>query len=452
MSDETRATDRPATFRDVFASREYRFLYGAIVLSWFGDYLARAAVTALVFARTQSVVLSAAAFALSYLPWLVGGPVLSAIAERRSYRSVMVTCDAIRATLMLIVAIPGIPVPLMLLLLFGTALANPPFQAARWALLTQLQTGDRYVVGLAMQQSSSQAAQLAGYVVGAAVAPFFPHLALLFNALTFAVSGLLIRYGIGNRGPLGDLGPRRHLVADAADGFRVVFGNRVLRVIALVVFSSMLFAIVPEGLAAAWAATLAKTQSERGWIQALIMAAQPVGFIVGGLIIGRLVRPETRRRLIRPFVILAPLALVPALANPPAVALAVMALVCGFAVSGMLPPANGMFVQALPAAYRARAYGVMQGGMQVIQGSAVLVTGLLADRFSVPTVVGWWSLAGVLLLTFVVLRWPPPDEVERAIAAARATAEDVTEGGAPPPRGDARGGGRGHQDPVEASA
>jgi len=57
--------DRPATFREVLASGEYRALYLASALSWFGDYVARAAVTALVYQETESVAASAATFAFS---------------------------------------------------------------------------------------------------------------------------------------------------------------------------------------------------------------------------------------------------------------------------------------------------------------------------------------------------------------------------------------------------
>jgi MFS family permease len=432
VSDETRTSDRPATFREVFASREYRFLFGATQLSWLGDYLAKAAVTALVFQQTQSVMQSAAAFALSYLPWLAGGPVLAAIAERRRFRPVMVSCDIARAALMCLAALPGLPVPVILALLFGTAMANPPFQAARSAILPQILTGDRYVVGLSVQASASQAAQLGGYLAGAALAPFYPRLALLLNGLTFAVSALLIRCGIGDRRPVGDPGERKHLAAETWDGFRVVFGTGVLRAIAIVVFSSMLFTIVPEGLAAAWAAELARSDTQRGWVQGMIMVSVPAGVILGSLVIGRMVRPDLRRRLILPFVIMAPLSLVPALAEPGVWGLVLMALVCGFAMAGMMPAANGLFVQALPAGYRARAFGVMQGGMQVTQGGAVLVTGVLADRFSIPAVVGAWSLAGVVLLLLVALRWPTQHEFTRAITAARAANGEATGQGAVP--------------------
>ena len=66
--------DQPVTFRDVFAVREFRALYFSLIVNWVGDYLARAAIIVLVYQQSQSVLLSAASFAVSYLPWIVGGP------------------------------------------------------------------------------------------------------------------------------------------------------------------------------------------------------------------------------------------------------------------------------------------------------------------------------------------------------------------------------------------
>ncbi|MFC7480802.1 hypothetical protein ACFQX7_13275 [Luedemannella flava] len=103
--------DRPATFREVFASRDFRYLYAASTLSWTGDALARAAATALIYQATGSVIASAAGFAISYVPWLIGAPVLVALAERYPARRTMVACDVARMALMAIAALPGLPPP-----------------------------------------------------------------------------------------------------------------------------------------------------------------------------------------------------------------------------------------------------------------------------------------------------------------------------------------------------
>ncbi|MFC7548849.1 MFS transporter [Plantactinospora sp. GCM10030261] len=419
VSDEEHGPERRTTFTEVFAESEYRALFTASALVWVGDYIARAAVTILVYQQTSSVALSAAAFAVSYLPWLVGGPVLSALAERYPYRSTMVVCDIIRMVLVALIAIPGMPVWGMLALLFLTTLANPPSQAARSATLPQIFPDDRLVLALSVNSSSGQVAQVIGYAAGATIAAFNPAVALLINSATFAVSALLIRFGVRLRAAV-STGEPRHLIRETGEGFRMVFGTPVLRAIAVVVFASMLFSIVPEGLAAAWADDLTTTEAGRGAAQAIIMVSNPVGFILGSLVVGRLLRPATRRAIVRPFAILGPLMLVPALLNPSPVVVALLSAASGFAVAGMLPVANGLFVQALPEGYRARAFGVMNTGMQVIQGGAVLLTGVLAGWFGIADVVGWWCLAGVLLMVVLTRYWPSDARFDAAIAAARA--------------------------------
>ncbi|HEX5595742.1 MAG TPA: MFS transporter [Micromonosporaceae bacterium] len=420
MPDATRSPAGPATFRDVFGQPEYRAVYAATVLSWVGDYMTKAAVSVLVYQQTKSVALSAASFAISYLPWLVGGPLLATLAERRSYRNVMVFCDALRMCLIIILAIPGMPIPVMMALLFAITLANPPSQAARSALLPLILTGDRLVLGISLNLTTGQAAQVVGYVAGAGIGVVNPRLALLIDAVTFAASALIIRFGVRWRPPAMRSEDRSHLLQETAAGFRLVFGTPVLRAIAIIVFTSMLFAIVPEGLAAAWASERVGDSAQRGVAQALIMAASPVGFILGGLIIGRLVPPATRQALIRPFAILAPLVLVPALFDPPPAVVSLLAALCGFAVAGVMPAANALFVQALPNGFRARAFGVMGSGTQAVQGIAVITTGLIADRFSIPLVVGVWSLAGVLLMLLAMIPWPSQGQIEAAIADAAA--------------------------------
>ncbi|MBM0235297.1 MFS transporter [Micromonospora sp. STR1_7] len=432
VPDERPSAEGPATFREVFAQREFRAVFAAGALSWIGDYLAKAAVTLLVYQQTESVALSAAAFAVSFLPWLLGGPLLAALAERYPFRRVMVTCDLIRMALMLLIAIPNLPVQAVLVLIFAATLANPPSQAAKSALMPQILAGDRLVVGLSLNSSVGQAAQVVGYLLGTAIAAVNPALALLINAATFAVSALLVRFGVRNRPSVMTSAHRSHLLRETTQGFQIVFGTPVLRAIAVLVFSAMLFSIVPEGLAAGWA-NQDGGDMDAGLAQALIMAANPVGFILGGLLVSRLFGPARRLTLMRPLAVLAPLALVPALFNPPPPVVALLAALCGFAVAGMLPMANGLFVQALPAEFRARAFGVMATGVQVIQGVAVLVTGVLADRFSIPLVVGVWSAAGVLLMMAAALRWPDRQTVDDAVTAAvAANAEQAaTPGGRP---------------------
>jgi hypothetical protein len=439
VSDGEGDADRKVTFSEVFRVAEYRVIFTATQLAEMGDHLARAAVTALVFFTTGSVALSAASFAISYAPWIVGGPLLTALAERLRYRTVMVTCDTLRAVIIGIVVVVavtllpstkesmdgGVPPAIWLIigLLFAESMLAPPALAARSATLPLILEGDRVAIGLAVNQTSRQATQVIGYLAGALIAIIDPAVALSIDAAVYLATALIVRLGLRDRAPAMRSEHRTGLLRETSQGFQIVFGTPALRAIAIVVFASMLFSIVPEGLAISWAEELTEDDvARRGVYQGLIMIANPVGHVLGGLLVVRMLRPTVRSRLVRYFLVAAPLALVPAVTSPGIAGVVMMATVSGFAIAGMLPTLNGIFVQILRHGYRARAFGVMNSGMQVIQGSSVLAAGAIVglSGLSLPVVVGLWSAAGVVLMLILASRWPAPEVFTDAIAEATA--------------------------------
>jgi MFS family permease len=97
------------TYADIFAVREFRALFASRTMSTIGDYLARAVLVIAVFNETGSTALLGITFALTSLPELIGGPVLAGLADRFPRRAVMVPADVVRAILLLVMAIPGLP-------------------------------------------------------------------------------------------------------------------------------------------------------------------------------------------------------------------------------------------------------------------------------------------------------------------------------------------------------
>ncbi len=142
MSGGAPAATRPS-FRAVFAVPEFRPLFGSYALSTIGDELARVALTVLVYQRTDSPLLAAFTFALSFLPWAVGGPVLATLADRFPRHRVLIASDVVRAVLVGLMAIPGTPLPVLLALLFAVSLCAPPFESARSALMADVVEGER---------------------------------------------------------------------------------------------------------------------------------------------------------------------------------------------------------------------------------------------------------------------------------------------------------------------
>ncbi|MBX6768580.1 MAG: MFS transporter, partial [Actinomadura rubrobrunea] len=240
-----------ATYREVFAVGEFRALWLAQALSFIGDQLAQVALAVLVFDRTGSPLLTGITYALTYLPPIVGGPVLSGLADLFPRRTVMVVCDLLRTGLVALMTLQSVPFWALCALVFLTVLLGAPFTAARAALLPDVLSGDRYVAGSAINNITHQATQMLGFLAGGAiVAAVGTREALAIDAVTFAVSAAVLVVGLQRRPA-----PRRREAESLAlwrgtrDGARLVFGDKTLR--SLVSFAWLCaFYVVPEGLAA----------------------------------------------------------------------------------------------------------------------------------------------------------------------------------------------------------
>jgi MFS family permease len=360
-------------------------LFGTFLLSTAGDELARVALTVLVYQRTSSPLLSALTFAIGHLPWLLGGPVLSALADRLPRHRVLIATDAARAALLVVMAIPGMPLPVLLGLLFLVALCAPPFESARSALMADVLDGDRYAVATSLTNITVQAAQVVGFVLaGALVAALDPSAALLIDAATFAVSALWLGQGLTRRpAPLAESGEeQRSLLQDTADGLRLIGRTPRLLAIVSLLWVGTLFAYAWEGVATPLTDELGKGATGLG----ILLAANPLGVALGGLVIARLVPPTRREGLVAPLVVLslAPIlagGLVAFLAGPgtlPFAVLVAMLFVSGLGASWLIP-LNVSFVQAVPSAYRGRAFGVAVSGLYGVQGIGALAAGLAAE-------------------------------------------------------------------------
>jgi predicted MFS family arabinose efflux permease len=415
------STARPAGFRDVFAVAEWRALFGTFVLSTVGDELARVALTVLVYARTGSPLLSALTFAISYLPWVVGGPVLSALADRLPRHRVLIATDVGRAVVVGVMVLPGIPLPVLLALLFVVSLGAPPFESARSALQADVLDEDRYAVASSITNVCLQLTSVIGFVLGGAlVALIGARAALAFDAVTFLVSAGWLAVGLQRRPPpAGDEDGPTSLWQDTVAGLRHIAGNPRARAIMVVFWVGSLFKDAPEGLAAPFAAELGGTTADVG----VLLAAVPLGVTVGGILVVRLVAPERRERLVAPL-LLASLVLLAAagvLAHTlPAGRVTFGVVVALLFVSGLAScwfiPLQALFVTAVPAALRGRAFGVAVSGLWAVQGLGVLGAGAVAERLAPSGVV---AAAGVIGMVAVVPAVVALGRSRPAVAAGR---------------------------------
>lgn len=391
-----------ATFRDVFAVGEFRALWLAQLLSVAGDQLARVALTVLVYDRTHSALLTALTYALTFLPWLIGGLLLSGLGDGYPRRQVMVACDTARAGLVVLMAVPGMAVGVMAGLLFLVTLLDSPFKSARAALFPDILTGDRYVLGTAVTQTTLQVGMVSGFALGGVVVAFLGvRTALVADAATFVVSGFLVRFGVRNRPAARADTTRTSQPREISAGIRLVFGQSRLR--ALMLFGWLVaFYVVPQGLAVPYVARL--HGPHQAIAAGLVFASGPFGTAVGAAAFGRLVDARRRSRLMGPLAVLACAMLILCALHPN---LPVSLLI--FAVSGACASyqlaANAAFVAAIPADRRSQAFGLANGGMQVGQGLWFILAGAMAEVIEPAVAIAVSGALGAGLAALLCVSW-----------------------------------------------
>lgn len=380
---------------------EFRALWLAQALSFVGDQLAQVALAVLVYDHTRSTLLTALMYALTYLPPIVGGPVLSGLADLFPRRTVMVVCDVVRAGLVAVMALVPMPVAGLAGLVFLTVLLGTPFSAARAAVMPDVLEGDRYVAGSAIASVTQQITQVLGFLLGgAAVAVVGTYEALGLDALTFGASAVVLIGGLRRRPAQRRREPQSlGLWRGTRDGVRLVFGDPVLR--SLVLFAWLCaFYVIPEGLAVPYAATFGGGAVTAG----LLLAAMPAGMVVGSLLFSRFVRPASRLHVMGWMSMLACLPLIGAGAHPPLWCVVALWALSGVGGAYQLA-ANTAFVGAVPASGRGQAFGLAQSGILAGQGVGILVGGAAAQVLGPETVVALAGVLGLSAAAMLTLGW-----------------------------------------------
>ncbi|MFI5952630.1 MFS transporter [Cryptosporangium sp. NPDC051539] len=423
----------------VFGVGEFRALWAAELLSLGGDQLARVAVAVLVYGRTGSAAWAAFAYALTFLPALVGGALLSWPADRYRRRAVLVAADLVRAAGVAGMAVPGVPLWVLCVLLTGVVLVGAPFTAAQGALLPEVLPGELYQRGLAIRQVTSQTVQLAGFGAGGLLAAASPSVALLIDAVTFLASAAIIRAGVADRprpaaAPSAgadpptatdpssatdpptatdpssatepptatDAGAAAETETSGAGGRAVVrvFGDPRRRVLVLLAWTVGWY-VVPEALAAPYAASLGTGPASVG----LLMAADPLGSVVGAWAFVRFVPDDVRDGLIGVLAVAAGLPLIACVLGPGLPATLALWALSGSASTAYLLQAQATFVRSTPASERGRAIGFAASGLVAAQGVAVLSGGVLAGLMTPPQAVAAAGGIGAACAAIGALAW-----------------------------------------------
>ena len=395
-----------ATYRQLLGPGEFRVVFAADIVSMLGTVVAAVALTVLVYQRTGSPALAASVMALAFAPYLLGGILLGAAADRLPARRMLVTCDLASAALVAAMVIPGMPVAGLLILLFAEGLIAPVYQGVRSAMLPEvLPPGPGYVLGRSMMRMVAQSAQIIGYGVGGLLlAILSPRGALAADALSFAASATLLRFGIARR-------PARtartgSMARDSLAGVRGTLAHRPTRRILLFTWLVAACSVAPEALVTPYAIHIGQPARAAGFL----LTGIPAGTVIADLIVARMLPAGLQRRLIVPAGLLAFAPLAAFAASPrlgPAIALLVIS---GFG-SAWGPGLDGLLIETTPPALRSRALALQNAGLMFTQGAGFALWGIAAQYAPLTAVIPIAAVAGataVISLRPRLRRQPDP--------------------------------------------
>lgn len=387
------------SFKDVFKVGEFRALWASQILSAGGDRLALVALTILIFDRTRSPLLAAVAYAAGNVPYIAGALFLSGFADRFPRKAVMVTCDLIRAVLVVAMLVPGMPLPALIALLYVVTTFQPPFDAARSAILGDILTGEKYALGAATMQMTMRMLVVGGAALGGlTVALLGARPALGTDAATFVASGVLMVAGLRAR-PAAAAHNRPNGLSLLLSGTRIVFGDKALRTLMLIGWLAAFYEI-PEGVAAPYAGALRAGAVGTG----LLIATSQLGAVIFAPFFTKKVGPLRRLRWMGPMAALACATLALTAIRPGLIGSMVI-----FAVSGSFAiyqiAANTAFVQRIPNECRAQAFGLANAGLVVGQGVAFAIAGAACEIAPPSVVVAVGGGAGAVIAAYLALRW-----------------------------------------------
>ncbi|MFI7298498.1 MFS transporter [Streptomyces sp. NPDC050121] len=378
----------PAGYLRVLAVREFRAVFAAHLLSMLGVIVAEVALSVLVYDLTGSPLMSALAWALGFLPYVVGGTLLAGVADRFPARRVLVGCDLVCAVCVAPMTALGAPLAVLLVLRCCLAVVSPIFAGTRMATLADiLGDGDLFVLGRSLLRITSQSALLVGFGFGGLLlAVVSPRRALLVTVATFLASAALLRLGTRSRPARARTGGA--LVTDSLKGARQVLADRRTRALLLLFWVAPTFAVAPEALAAPYADDLGAGSVGLG----LLMCALPVGAIAGELYAGARLRPVTRERIALPLVCVTLLPYLGYVLHPGLAASLVLLLVSG-AGSAYTLGLDQWIVRDVPEELRGRAMTLLTAGLMTFQGVGMALAGVAAELVGVAGAV---TGAGVL--------------------------------------------------------
>ncbi|SDU41493.1 MFS transporter [Jiangella alkaliphila] len=372
------------TYRELFRTPEFTPLFAASCATVAATTLTGLALATLVYARTESPLLSALAMFGPSFAAVIGATTLLSVTDRVPPRPALTLVALATAVACLTLATPGLPLAAMFAVIFALGLTASIGSGVLYGLLDEILPADGYVLGRSVLNMSVGAMQVTGFALGGVLlAVVSPRTALLVGAALAFGSLLVLRLGLSPR-PARSSG--RPSLAITWRINRELLSTPARRAVYLAMW-------VPNGLVVGCEALFVPYAPHAA---AVLFVAAALGMLLGDLAAGRLLSPATRQRYVTPlrFALAAPYLLFVLPLNLPVAAVAAAIASVGFMSTLLL---QERLIALTGKDVRGQALGLHASGMKAMQAAGATVAGLVAQVLPVGTAIAVMAALSVVV-------------------------------------------------------
>jgi MFS family permease len=391
----------------LFRNRSFLRLWFVAAATQVGGHMALYAMTILVFSTTRSNTAVSALLMTYMLPQVLLSPFAGVIIDRVNLRWAMIGPNAVRAALMVGLALAGVDVQILLLLNVGISLTGVTLMPTEGSFLPRVVSAAQLETALGIFNLTFQASFAVGFAfAGPLLVVVFGPSVVLGVVAAFYVAATVVCVGLPTAPP--EVRPADHLrrsdaiqpISELLDGFRTVSGNLEIQRPIIVQAAAAAGAGVLGVLGPALAITIGLEPSHF----AVVILPLGFGVVVGILGLRRLRRVSHRRiaesgllafgALAVSLAVMATIGSILGEFAPSVLPFVVGAAFAAGAAYGMTAvAAQTSLLEAMPSDVRGRVFGVLASIVSAVALLTSVVAGPVADHVSAPVVVAVVGLA-----------------------------------------------------------
>lgn len=367
----------PVSFAQVLRHRPFLALWLAQFVSNFGDWLALVALFSLVAFRWKGTPYEVSGIFIAFaLPWAFLGPLAGVFVDRWPLKRTMIASDLIRAALVLLLAFAG-ELYQVFLITFAVSAVSCFFAPAQTAIIPLLVRREELLVANSVNAQTTQLNKILGPATAGFLVAWAGEKACFYlDSLSFLLSAALLSLLSAGRASAMTGPGVAAVLRELRTGFDTLWHHRAIRFVILAMVGAIFAVGAFDALAAVYVRDVLAAQSKAF---GAIVAVVGGGTILGSLVIGKFGQGWPRVLL----VVLGIFGLgvgVGLLALSSSLVPALLASLClGFAVAGVLVPAQTLLQEETPHAVLGRVSSTSAAMVTVSQLVAVALAGKVAE-------------------------------------------------------------------------